>query len=183
MNKLFTKIATLSVGLAMAIGVGVAVGANNAKGVDAAVVADTKYTYTFETITDFSSWGTSYSAHSSNGVYSDNGEGPAFDLSFASANHQASGVTDSPVTKGGAFTAVLSNGVPSGLEISTITFYGKAWAKKAQTIRMYYTTNGTTYTAISGATASSTSSSAAGDAMTISNVDFSSYSDKNPIFP
>ncbi len=47
MNKLFTKIAGLSLGLAMAIGVGAAVGSKEAKSVSAGTISTGTTTYTF----------------------------------------------------------------------------------------------------------------------------------------
>ena len=47
MNKLFSKIATLSVGLAMAVGVGVALGQRGVKPVYAAETTYTNRVYTF----------------------------------------------------------------------------------------------------------------------------------------
>ena len=61
MNKLFTKIATLSVGLAMAIGVGVAVGSRESAKAQAAVNDET----TLFDVTNKSNWGTSNATYSS----------------------------------------------------------------------------------------------------------------------
>ena len=52
MNKLFTKIATLSVGLFMAIGVGVAVGSKSAKVERADALEETAFTFTRSSSTD-----------------------------------------------------------------------------------------------------------------------------------
>ena len=72
MNKLFTKIATLSVGLAMAIGVGVAVGGREAKAVSAADV--TAASWSRSGTTDSATGGTfSTTANGKSGYYQDQG--------------------------------------------------------------------------------------------------------------
>lgn len=87
-------------------------------------------TYDFTSIDGFDSWGNSYSSHSV--TYSD------ATVTFDSANHQTSTITDRPVTKGQPVSLVLTD----GSTMSSATFVCTQWGTKAQTITLYYSTDG-----------------------------------------
>jgi hypothetical protein len=144
MNKLFTKIAKLTLGLAMAAGVGVAIGAGR-KDVSPAHAAvpsagTTSYSLAFTTI-GTSGWSNGYANHTYTATD---------DVVISmNASKQTGTITDVPVTKGQPVTLVLPSN--PGVYISGFTFTAKQWSTKAQTITAHYSTNGgSTYTAISG---------------------------------
>ena len=97
----------------------------------------TTASYDFSKIEGFSDWGTSYSQHV---VAYD-----AATVTFASANKQTSTITDVPVTKGGDVYLVLNSSVATSMK--RVKFVCRQWGTKAQTITLYYSTDGgTTYT-------------------------------------
>ena len=92
--------------------------------------------YDFSAIPDFSEWGNSYTEHEV--AYTD------ATVTFTAACKQTSTITDIPVTKGNEVTLVMKNNAKS---ISNVTFVCRQWGTKAQTITLYYSTNGgTSYT-------------------------------------
>ena len=96
----------------------------------------TEITYDFSQIEGFSDWGTGYSQHV---VEYDDAT-----VTFASANHQTSTISDIPVTKGQPVSLVLNE---TNNNISSVTFVCRQWGTKAQTITLNYSTNGgQTYT-------------------------------------
>ena len=92
-------------------------------------------TYDFTQIDGFSDWTNSYSEHS---VEYDDAI-----VCFENANRQSSTITDMPVTKGKPVTLVAKNNAT----ITAAVFECQQWATKAQTITLYYSTDGgNTYT-------------------------------------
>ena len=93
-------------------------------------------TYDFSEISGFDTWGTSYSQHVV--------EYDEATVTFASANHQTSTITDIPVTKGQPVSLELND--PTN-QITSVTFVCRQWNTKAQTITLHYSTDGgTNYT-------------------------------------
>ena len=96
-------------------------------------------THDFTAISDFSSWGNSYTTHTV--------EYDEATVTFSSANKQSQTITNMPVTKGQPVTLVAKNGAT----IKNATFVCKKWSSNAQTITLHYSTDGgNTFTALSG---------------------------------
>ena len=130
----------------------------------------TEVTYDFSQISGFDSWGTSYSQHI---VEYDDAT-----VTFASANHQSSTITDIPVTKGQPVSLVLNN--TEDYQITEVTFVCRQWGTKAQTITLHYSTDGgNTYTStdITSTNFTITSSSLAGGTNAVK-ITFSSTSNQ-----
>ena len=95
----------------------------------------TEVTYDFSAITGFDQWGTSYSQHV---VEYDDAT-----VTFASANHQTSTITDIPVTKGQPVSLVLKDqNKDQNNQITSATFVCRQWGTKTQTITLHYSTDG-----------------------------------------
>ena len=92
----------------------------------------TTTTYIFGDHKDFKDWSTTYSEHTL--VYD------FAEVKFNSANKQSSTatITDCPVTKGQPVSLVMNE----GYTLSEVTFECKQWGTKAQTITLYYSTDG-----------------------------------------
>jgi hypothetical protein len=92
-------------------------------------------TYDFTQIDGFSSWSSSYSEHIV--------EYNEATVCFEKANKQSTNITNMPVTKGNSVTLVAKNNAT----ITAAAFECKQWTTKAQTITLYYSTDGgNTYT-------------------------------------
>ena len=91
--------------------------------------AGTTVSYRFSEIPGFSSWTTSYSIHTV--------EYDEASVIFESANRQTSTITDIPVTKGGDVELILKSGI-----LKEVEFTCRQWGTKAQTITLYYSTDG-----------------------------------------
>ena len=90
----------------------------------------TEVTHDFTKISNLSSWGNSYVAHTV--------EYDQSTVTFASASKQTSTITNMPVTKGGAVSLVAKN----GSTIKSAKFVCAQWSSKAQTITLKYSTDG-----------------------------------------
>jgi hypothetical protein len=92
-------------------------------------------TYDFTQIDGFSSWTSSYLEHSV--------EYDEATVCFEKANRQTTNITNMPVTKGNPVTLVAKNNAT----ITAAAFECQQWTTKAQTITLYYSTDGgNTYT-------------------------------------
>ena len=92
-------------------------------------------TYDFTQINGFSSWTSSYSEHTV--------EYNEAIVCFEKANRQTTNITNMPVTKGNSVTLVAKNNAT----ITAAAFECQQWTTKAQTITLYYSTDGgNTYT-------------------------------------
>lgn len=91
---------------------------------------ETTVTHDFTQISNFSSWDTSYAAHTV--------EYDQSTVTFASATKQTQNITNMPVTKGNAVTLVAKNAAT----IKSAKFVCKQWTTKAQTITLKYSTDG-----------------------------------------
>ena len=92
-------------------------------------------TYDFTQIDGFSSWSSSYIEHSV--------EYNEAIVCFEKANRQTTNITNMPVTKGNSVTLVAKNNAT----ITAAAFECQQWTTKAQTITLYYSTDGgNTYT-------------------------------------
>ena len=87
-------------------------------------------TYDFTQIEGFSSWTNGYLQHVVN--Y------PTATVTFASASHQTTTITNQPVTKGQPVTIVMAE----GLTLTSATFVCTQWSDKAQTITLHYSIDG-----------------------------------------
>lgn len=102
---------------------------------NAPVPTGTSLTYDFSQIEDFSEWGTSYKEHIVE--YSD------ATVTFTKHNHSTSTIKDVPVGKGADVLVVMKNDIV--LKYAKFNFV--QWTTKAQTITLYYSTDGgVTYT-------------------------------------
>lgn len=125
MNKLFSKVATLSVGLAMAAGVGIGLGANRAKVVRAAA----PYDFTGDTVT-FSSQGLSNQTQYPNPFT--NGQ---FSVQFAGGTNDGKYyTTGTGIRTYGGGTVTVS--VASGYQMTgaVLTFSGTSYAPTATSV-------------------------------------------------
>lgn len=94
-------------------------------------VAPTPVSYDFTAISDFSSWGNSYSAHDVD--YDE------CTVSFEAASRQTGTITDMPVIKGGKYVNVVAKGTR---KITGVSFTFSQWGSKGQTMTLYYSTDG-----------------------------------------
>ena len=102
-----------------------------------ATVTEKTVTYNFGTDKEvgFSSWGSSYSAHTAN--YTD------ATVKFGSANKQSGTITNMPVTKGQPVEIVMKD----NRTLKSFKLKLKQWTTKAQTVTLNYSINGgATYT-------------------------------------
>lgn len=112
-----------------------------------------QYTHNFAQISDFSTWGTSYSEHTvsydilkGDGTAGTDGNNDD-QVYFKSANHQTGTITDIPVTTGKDVELKLLNNTKY---ISAVKLVCQQWGAKTQTITLNYSTNGgTTYSTLS----------------------------------
>lgn len=95
------------------------------------------FDFTDWNFTSTGNWSTSYTAHTVTGT--------SATVDFAGACKQTSTITDCPVTKEGAITVTLTDANITA--ITGVKFYLKQWNKKAQTITLNTSTDGTTFTA------------------------------------
>lgn len=115
------------------------------KQLEAGAVAEKTETLMFGGHADFSTWSSGYANHTL--VY------PDVEVSFESANKQSGTITDQPVTKGGAVTLSMKN----GLKLKKVSFQFKQWSsKKPQTATLKYSTDGTTFHPMNPEVASAT---------------------------
>ena len=92
-------------------------------------------TFDFSEIDGFDDWNTSYSEHIV--------EYDEAIVTFASANHSNTTITDIPVTKGGDVTIVMKNNA----ELTGTSFVCRQWTNKTQTITLWYSSDsGENYT-------------------------------------
>ena len=105
-------------------------------GVTAGFAATETFDFKFETMGE-EGWASSYAEHTV--------EGTIADVVFASANKQASTITDVPVTKGGNVTATLKN--INSYKITGVKFVCKQWDSKTQTITLNVSSDGENFTA------------------------------------
>ena len=127
MNKLFNKIATITLGLAMAIGVGAAIGGKGSgvRSVSAAGTDTLNRTFTGVSGTGYTSW--SNKTGPSGAVYSGNSAGPASGTGGNSIQLKSNGSSSGIVTttsggKVSKFTVTWQGDTASG---RTLDFYGK----------------------------------------------------------
>ena len=110
-------------------------------------------TFDFTNISDFSSWGNSYSEH----VVSSNDNGT---VTFASASRQTGTITNMPISKGGDVYYVA----PKDSFITNIDFVCEKWGSKSNFYILYTSTNGgTTFTKTNYETGSSSYSLSVSD--------------------
>lgn len=88
-------------------------------------------TFDFSQIPGFSGWGNSYSSHTV--------DYQAATVTFVSASKQTQYITDIPVTKGQPVSIVMKDGMPN---IIGVTFNCRKWNTNAQTITLFYSTDG-----------------------------------------
>lgn len=105
--------------------------------------------FKFEGATDSAPWSNSYVSHYIKfSTYNVN-------IQFSSANKQTSGISDCPVTKGNDVYLDHTDGY-----ITSASFVLKSWSNKAQTARLSYSTDGTTFTESTSLSIPSTANSA-----------------------
>ncbi|MBO7300986.1 MAG: Ig-like domain-containing protein [Tidjanibacter sp.] len=63
-------------------------------------------------------------------------------IKFSAASKQTGTITTMPVTKNGTVDVAMTNGE----KITSVTYKCKQWGSKTQTMKLYYSTNGTTFT-------------------------------------
>ena len=95
--------------------------------------ADYQFSHDFTQITGFSSWGNSYAKHKVEYAT------PGDSVIFESANKQGSNITNMPVTKGKSVQIVLTNKAKA---FKAIQFVCQQWNTLAQTITLWYSTDG-----------------------------------------
>ena len=161
MNKLFTKIVGVALGLTMAIGVGVAVANSDGKKAILAEAATNKsYNLDFATI-GTTGWSATYSDHDN--VVNDS----SCSISLKSAIKQNSGATieDYPVTKAGDTIVVLKE---TNAVMSSVTFTLLQWSNYAKTVTLQYSSNGgTSYSNLSPSVTSSVTDSTTSSSFTL----------------
>ena len=100
-------------------------------------------TLTFGQHADFAKWGTGYTDHTLS--YDD------VDVMIAKSNKQNQTITDQPVTKGSPVTLSMKN----GKILKKVSFVFKQWSSKTQTATLKYSTDGTTFNALTPSVTSS----------------------------
>jgi|GEM_PF-4640620 len=139
MNKLFTKIAGLSLGLAMAIGVGVAVGSKEAVRTDAAAGDKVSFVYTTSSSKKFNT------AYGANTLADDSISG--LSVSCTTAKTKGSGVIQDTYNTSFGGQQMTTNANRD----TTVTFtFGNPWSGTHATYKEYTQINSVTFTAVAG---------------------------------
>lgn len=134
--KLFKKIAFAAVGAVMAIGLGTGLSLNATNHNVEEASAATAGTYTYNFVTNFSTyasdWSSSYVAHTVSS--SDLGTGlPSATFAFSSANKQTGTIKTMPVSKAGNLTLTLNE---TGFAITSVTATFSQWTTKVPVINV-----------------------------------------------
>ncbi len=83
---------------------------------------------------DATGWGTSYAAHTF--TYD------VAKINFGTASKQTGTITTMPVTKNGTVDVVMTNGA----KLTAVTYNCAQWGTKNQTMKLYYSTDGSSFT-------------------------------------